>query len=105
MVNFLDKIGVFVQETFNLEPQYGVIILGIFLAILPPLYKGRLDNRLESYVEGLDYSKVVLSVSGLLAYYYQFGADFGPQLIGIVAGFIIGSTVNGFFSDISGFDE
>ena len=101
-VGILDAFGSFISS-LGLDPALTVIALSFFLAILPGLRQGYLDNRLKSFLEKLDYGLVTLSIGFLLAFYYQFGlAGVQNELLSITGGFVIGTTVVLFIQKITG---
>lgn len=102
-VQILDQIGLFISN-LGLDPALTIIGLSFLAALIPGIRKGYLDNRLESFIEELDYGLVVLSTGFLLAFYYQYGGLGGIQeeLLGITGGFVIGTMVVTFIQRITG---
>jgi len=101
-IGFLDQIGSIITS-LGLDPALTIIVLSFGLAVLPAARKGYLDNRLDSFVENLDYGLIVLSLGFLLAFYYQYGLQ-GVQgeIIGITGGFVLGTTVVTFVQKLTG---
>lgn len=93
LVQVLDKLGRFSADTLGIEPQYSIIFLGLAVALYPAYRRGRLDDRIESLTQNIDYSTGILTVAFLIAYYYQYGFGLGEELIAIAGGFVIGTFV------------
>ena len=104
-ISFLDQIGSVISG-LGLDPALTVIALSFAVAILPAARKGYLDNRLDSFIENLDYGLISLSIGFILAFYYQYGLQ-GVQgeIIGITGGFVLGTTVVTFIQKITGIRE
>mgnify|MGYP000005056951 CR=1 FL=1 len=94
MVQILNEFGVFISNLTGLGPAESVIIFGIILALIPPFKKGVLDNRIEDIAESLTYTRAVLVVSTILAYYFIFQEGVSTELILSVGGIILGLTFN-----------
>lgn len=104
VTQFLDKIGEIMSGLTGLGPAEATILFGIGLALLPPLSRGVLDNRLESIIETLDYTRAILVGSTLLAYYYLFGTGLTEELILISGGIIVGTAVNDWLRKLTNFN-
>jgi hypothetical protein len=102
-VEILDQLGNFLSSLTGLGPAESVIIIGITLALIPPFKKGVLDNRVEDIIESLSYSRTILIVSTLLAYYYIFQQGFATELILTVGGIVLGITMNQWVTKLTDF--
>jgi hypothetical protein len=101
-VGILDQIGALITS-IGLDPALTMIGLSFIIAILPGLRRGYLDNRLDSFVENLDYGLVSLSIGFLLAFYYQYGlTGVQGEIIGITGGFVLGTTTVTFIQKLTG---
>lgn len=92
--NLLNNLGEFLTSITGLGAAESVILIGVTLSLLPPLYRGVLDNRVESIIEGLTYTRTVLLVSTILSYYYIFQEGVATELILSVGGIVLGLTFN-----------
>lgn len=90
----LDQFGAFLSSLTGLGAAESVILIGIGLSLVPPLYRGVLDNRVESIIENLSYTRGVLILSTLLAYYFIFQEGVATELILSIGGLILGLTMN-----------
>jgi len=101
-IGILDSAGQ-ILTNLGLDPALTVIALSFGFAVLPAARRGYLDNRLDSFIENLDYGLIVLSVGFLIAFYYQYGLQ-GVQgeIIGITGGFVLGTTVVTFVQKLTG---
>lgn len=100
-VQFLDKIGTIMSNITSLGPAESAILFGVGFALIPPLYRGVLDQRIDKVLETLDYTRVILVSSTLLAYYYLFGAGAINEIILISGGFIVGSAVQSWLTTLT----
>lgn len=101
-IKFLDQIGAFLSS-LGLDPALTSIAVAFFLAILPGLRRGYLDNRLESFVENIDYGLAILSIGFLLAFYFQYGVTgLFDEILGITGGFVLGTFVVMFIQRVTG---
>lgn len=87
----------------GLSPSISIIALGFIVAVIPVARRGRLDNRLETFFDEIDYASGILTLTFLYAYWLEFGAEFGTELIAIAGGFVIGTFVTRSFQKITGF--
>lgn len=101
-IGFLDQIGAFITS-IGLDPALTMIVLSFIVAVLPAARRGYLDNKLESFIENLDYGLVALSTGFLLAFYYQYGfVGVQDEILGITGGFVLGTTVVTFIQKLTG---
>jgi hypothetical protein len=94
MVQALDRLGEILSQTTGLGPAESIIVIGITLSLIPPLKRGVLDNRIEDIAETLTYTRSILVVSTILAYYFIFQQGVTTELILTVGGIILGLTFN-----------
>lgn len=88
----------------GLSPSASIIGLGFLIALIPVAKRGRLDDRVNRFIDEIDYASGILTVTFLYAYYLEFGTEFGTELIAIAGGFVIGTFVTRSFQKITGFD-
>lgn len=93
-IEILDKIGLTLTNLTGLGPAESTILIGIGLALIPPLSRGVLDNRLEDIIESLSYTRAILVTATLIAYYFIFQESVARELILSVGGIILGLTFN-----------
>jgi len=90
----LDNLGIFLTNITGLGPAESIIIIGITAALIPPFTRGVLENRVESIIEGLTYTRTVLLAATILSYYYIFQEGVATELILSVGGIVLGLTFN-----------
>lgn len=89
----VDQLGTFISS-LGLDPASTIVIASLGLAVLPAARRGVLDNRLEDVMESIDYGLAILSSGFILALYYQYGlVGVKEELLGITAGFVLGTFV------------
>jgi hypothetical protein len=89
----VDQFGAFISS-LGFDPATTVIMMSLGLAVLPAARRGVLDNRLEDVMESVDYGLAILSTGFILALYYQYGLiGVKEELLGITAGFVLGTFV------------
>ena len=104
MAGLLTTFAEGLSSLTGLSPSVSIIALGFIIAIIPVAKRGRLDDRVESFFDEIDYASAILTLTFLYAYYLEFGTEFGTELIGIAGGFVIGTFVVRTFQKITGFD-
>jgi len=89
----VDQIGTFISS-IGLDPATTIVVASLGLTVLPAAKRVVLDNRLEDITESIDYGLAILSSGFLLALYYQYGLlGVKEELLGITAGFVLGTFV------------
>jgi hypothetical protein len=104
MTEFLTTFAEGLAGLTGLSPSASIIGLGFLIALVPVIQRGRLDDRVETFFDEIDYASGILTVTFLYAYYLEFGTEFGTELIAISGGFIIGTFVQRSATKIAGFN-
>lgn len=104
MAGILTSFAQSLSNLTGLGPSTAIIALGFLVALIPVIRRGRLDDRVNTFVDEIDYASGILTLTFLYAYWLEFGTEFGTELIGIAGGFVIGTFVTRSFQKITGFD-
>jgi len=104
MAGVLTSFAQTLSNLTNLAPSTSIIALGFLVALIPVARRGRLDDRVNKFIDEIDYASGILTLTFLYAYYLEFGTEFGTELIGIAGGFVIGAFVTRSLQKITGFD-
>lgn len=104
MAGFLTSFAQGLANVTGLSPSASIILLGFIVALIPIARRGRLDNRVSSLFDEIDYASGILTLTFLYAYFLEFGTEFGTELIAISGGFVIGTFVNRTFRKLTGFN-
>lgn len=104
MAGSLTGFAEWLSSLTGLSPSASIIALGFLVALIPVARRGRLDDRVNRFIDEIDYASGILTLTFLYAYYLEFGTEFGTELIGIAGGFVIGTFVTRSFQKITGFD-